>query len=242
MLSAIPAAHLCVGLALCVLLPACAGTLPEPIYGNQVDGYFPADGAVAIEMDEPSESLATGEGEVGEGPREEGIVEGEVDGEAEVETGVEASDEAVVAAADGDLHEAARLCAARLNGHRESAEVVSILQAIISGVGGAASGVGGVFAAIDFGDPDLTTAMGIVASVGAGITLIGNLIIGFAANPLEELRLRAQAERSWQLAVELQFAHGDPSAVHENLMRCASDEAPEARVVGEGEPFSMGAL
>ncbi len=219
---------------LLLLLPACAGTLPEPIYANQVDGYFPADGAVAIEMEE-------GEGDVAEGDLSgEGAVDVAEGAEvADVAEGEEVADVAPPPAAGPDLHEAARLCAARLNGHRESAEVVSILQAIISGVGGAASGVGGVFAAIDFGDPDLTTAMGVVASVGAGITLIGNLIIGFAANPLEELRLRAQAERSWQLAVELQFAHGDPSAVHENLMRCANDEAPPVRVVGEGEPFSL---
>lgn len=220
---------------LLTLLAGCAGTLPEPIYGNQIDGYFPADGAVAIESEEEPPIGVAGEDVASEDGSSGEVVDGD-DAPAE---GVEAPDVAAAPAADPDLHEAARLCAARLNGHRESAEVVSIIQAIISGVGGAASGVGGVFAAIDFGDPDLTTAMGVVASVGAGITLIGNLIIGFAANPLEELRLRAQAERSWQLAVELQFAHGDPSAVHENLMRCANDEAPPTRVVGEGEPFSL---
>lgn len=169
--------------------PGCAGTLPEPIYANQVEEYFPEPG--------------------GEAP----------EGQAEV-------------------REQAERCAARLNGHRDTAEVVMIIQSIISGIGGAVGGVGGALAAVDFGNPDITTAMGVMSSIGGGITVVGNAIIGFFANPLEEMRLHSLGLRSWEVAVELRYGGGAPGAIAETLGRCAEDQAPPVRLVGEGPGFS----
>lgn len=179
-------------LSIGVLLLGCSGTLPEPIYANQVEAHFPEPAADAPD----AESRRA-------------------------------------------VRDEARQCAARLNGHRSSAEVSSIITAIISGVGGATSAVGGVMAAIDFGDPDITTAMGVMGSIGAGVTLIGNLIMGFVANPLEELRLHSLGQRSWEVAVELRYADGEPEAIRASLVRCQEDEAPPARVEGTGPAFEM---
>jgi hypothetical protein len=173
---------------LAALAAGCSGTLPEPVYANQVDEYFPEAG------------------------------EGSADAQA--------------------TREQAEACAARLNGHRSDAEVVTILQGIISGIGGAAGGVGGVLSAIDFQDPDLTTAMGVMSAVGAGVTLVGNLVIGLIANPQESARRQAEGRRSWDTAVELRYANGDPAAIREALERCTRDEPPPSRAAGAGQPFS----
>jgi hypothetical protein len=137
------------------------------------------------------------------------------------------------------IHTEAVRCADRLNDHRGTAEVVSILQAIISGVGGATSTVGGIFAAVDLGDPDLRTAMGAMSSAGAGVVLVGNLILGLVANPLEELRRSGEGRRSWDLAVELQYAGAPPESVRGSLARCVEDQGPPVRVVGAGVAVSF---
>lgn len=169
---------------LSVLLPllalGCGGTLPEPVYANQVDAYFPED---------------------------------------------------------SPAREDAERCARRLNGHRGDAEAVLVVQGLVNGVGGATGAVGGVLAAVDLNDPDVTTAMGVMASIGAGISLVGNLFLGLLANPQEELRRHGLGERSWSVAVELQSAGSDPEAVRTALQRCARDEAPPARVEGTGDTF-----
>jgi hypothetical protein len=177
---------------LVTLAVGCGNTLPDPIYANQVDEYFP----------EPTPDVPDAE-------------------------------------ARRAVRHQAQLCAGRLNGHRSSAEVVSLIQSIISAIGSAAGTVGGIFSAVDLGNPDLRTVMGAVASGGAGIVLVGNLIIGFAANPLEETRLHTQGMRSWELAVELRYADGSTDAIHESLVRCEHDEAPPIRVVGSGVQFSF---
>lgn len=176
----------------------CAGTLPEVVFANQVDAYFPD-----TELDADTSGA-----------------------DAEGETGAHA------------LHLEAGHCAARLNGHRSTAETVSVIQGILSGIGGATGGVGGALAVVPLDDPDINTAMGVMGSIGAAITVVGNLILGFVANPLEELRLHAQAERSWELAIELELAHGDAEAIRASLARCVADEAPPTHVAGEGEPYS----
>jgi hypothetical protein len=175
-----------------MLVLGCGGVIPEPIYANQVDGYFPEPAADAPDAE-----------------------------------------------AQRAVREEARQCAARLNGHRSTAETTSILQGIISGFGGVVSGVGGALSAIDFGNPDITTAMGTMSAIGAGITLIGNLIIGFVGNPVEELRRHGDAQRSWEVAIELDAANGDPTAVRESLERCQEDLPPPARVEGSGPAFSL---
>lgn len=221
-------------LASLTMWTGCAGTLPEPIYANQVDAYFPADGAVPIETGEDDEAAV---GDVTTSP--EGAGEA-LPPEPTPETDATSPGEvpAIAAVPNLNLRVAAEDCAARLNDHRSTAETVSIIQGVISGFGGAVGGAGGVLSAIDFGNRDITTAMGVMSSIGAGITLIGNLIIGLLANPLEELRLRALGARSWELAVELQFGHADPEAIHASLVRCAADEPPPTRTVGEGPAFS----
>lgn len=176
----------------------CAGTLPEVIYANQVDAYFPDDAAAG----------------------------GDAASEPATDTGTHA------------LRVEAGHCAARLNGHRGTAETVSVIQAIISGIGGATGGVGGALAVVPLDNPDINTAMGVMGSVGAAITVVGNFILGLVANPLEELRLHAQAQRSWELAVELQLAHGDAEAVRASLARCTADEAPPTHVAGTGDAFT----
>lgn len=173
-------------LALALVTSACAGTLPDPVFGNQVDAYFP-------------------------------------DGE----------DEVVHARHVGAGH-----CAARLNGHRGTAESVSIVQGIVSGFGGVTGGVGSALALVHFDSPDIATAMGVMGSIGAGITMVGNFVLSLVANPLEELRRHDLGSRSWDLAIELSLAHADGAAIDDALGRCARDEAPEAHVVGEGEPYS----
>lgn len=166
----------------------CAGILPEPIYANQVDAYFPEPAA-----DAPDDQRAV---------------------RAEAER-----------------------CAQRLNARRANAELTNVLSATLSSFGGLTSGVGGVFSAIDFGDPDLRTAMATTASIGAGVTLIGNLVLGLVGNPLEELRLRGLGARSWDLAIELELAGAEPESVRAHLARCSRDEGPPARVVGSGPAF-----
>ena len=98
---------------------------------------------------------------------------------------------------------------------------------------------GRLFVAIDAGNVDLRTVMGAVASGGAGIVLVGNLIIAFGASPLEGTRLHTQGMRSWELAVDLRFADGDPEAIREGVVRCEHDEAPPVRVVGSGVQFTF---
>ncbi|AKF09424.1 hypothetical protein [Sandaracinus amylolyticus] len=175
-----------------LLASGCAGTLPEPVYANQVEEYFPEPAA-----DAP-------------------------DAEAQRAMSLEA-----------------RRCAAHLNERRSDAEVVSIIQATISGIGGATSGVGGALAAVDFGDPDITTAMGVMSSIGAGVTLVGNFIIGLLANPLEELRLHGQGQRSWEIALQLRDGGGDPELIRASLVRCTEDQAPPVRATGSGPAFEM---
>lgn len=177
------------GLVVGLALVGCGGTLPEPVYANQMDPYFPAPAAGAAD------------------PEAQGT------------------------------RTAAEQCAARLNHHRSVAQVGGILQALFSGVGGVASGVGGVLSAIDFDDRGITTAMGILGAAGAGVTLIGNLIVGLVANPAKELRLHAQGTRSWDVAVELRYGGGNPQAIREALGRCVKDEGPPLRVVGTGPSF-----
>jgi hypothetical protein len=75
-------------------------------------------------------------------------------------------------------------------------------------------------------------------SIGAGITFVGNLILGFVANPLEELRRQGLGMRSWEMAVELQLAHADASAIEGHLAHCIADEAPTPHLVGEGRAYS----
>lgn len=227
-------------LVLVVLTSACAGTLPEPIYQNQVDTYFPPDSGGEVATDgavtEPAPEVTP-----------EGVVaDGTVDGTSPAETPettVATEEASAVDVGEEEemltLRHAAELCAARLNGHRDTAEIVSIFQGIISGFGGATSGVGGVLSAIDFGNKDITTAMGVMSSIGAGITLIGNLIIGLVANPLEETRRHGLGLRSWELAVELQYGHADEEAIRSSLERCSVDEGPPVRVVGAGVAFSL---
>lgn len=183
-------------LTLCALVASgCAGTLPDPIYGNQVQTYFPDDDA-------------------------------------------EATTEAEGTPSAHELRLQAGHCAARLNGHRSTAETVSIIQGIISGIGGVTGGVGGALSVVHFDSPDINTAMGVMGSIGAGITLVGNFVLGLLANPLEEVRLQGLGLRSWELAVELQLAHGDRVAVSQSLLRCASHQGPETHVVGSGEAYS----
>lgn len=182
-------------LALAPLVPACGGTLPDPIYANQVDAYFP---------DAP-------------------------DG---------ADDDAPEAESAHALHIAAGHCAARLNGHRSTAESVTVVQGILSGIGGLTGGVGGALAVVDLNSPDLNTAMGVMGSIGAAITVVGNFVLGFVANPLEETRRHGLGLRSWDLAIELALAHGDADAVRASLDRCAADEGPPTHVAPEGEPYS----
>lgn len=165
-----------------VLVSGCGGAIPEPIYANQVDAYFPES--------------------------------------------------------EGEMREEAEECAARLNGHRSTAEITSILQGIINGIGGAASSAGGVLGAVFNDDTTVTTAMGTMSAIGSGLTLIGNLIIGFVGNPVEELRRHGDAQRSWEMAVELDAANGDQAAVRQHLERCQRDEAPPVRVEGTGPAFS----
>jgi hypothetical protein len=170
----------------------CANTLPDPIYANQVDEYFPEPEA-----------------------------------------------EAPDAEARRTVRHEAEVCALRLNDHRSSTEVVSIIQSIISSIASVTSAVGGVLSVVDFGNPDITTAMGSMSAAGAAVGLAGNLIIGFAANPLEQQRLHAQGLRSWELAVELRYGGSDPEIVRESLVRCQHDEAPPVRVVGAGIQFTL---
>lgn len=174
------------------LVMGCGGTLPEPVYANQVDEYFPEPAA-----DAP-------------------------DAEATRAVRLEAE-----------------TCAARLNGHRSSAETVSLIQAILSTFTGVTSGVGGVLSAVDLGNPDITTAMGAMSAAGAAVGLAGNLIIGFLANPLEEQRLHAQGLRSFELAVELRYGGADAETVRQSLTRCTHDEAPPIRTTGSGPAFSL---
>lgn len=202
-------------------LTACAGTLPDPIYANQVDAYFPDEG-----------ETTGAEGEVAEG----------IDATPEGSPPEAAVPEAAPAARSADtahqLRVAAGHCAARLNGHRSTAETVSILQGIIGGIGGVTGGVGSALAVVHFDSPDINTAMGVMGSIGAGITFVGNLILGFVANPLEEARRQGLGLRSWEMAVELQLAHADAAAVQASLDRCTQDLAPETHLVGEGEAYS----
>lgn len=224
----------------------CAGTLPEPIYANQVEEYFPDperdDGA----EDRGEEAEATAAGVPSEGD----LAGGEAPAATEPSTGAEAIAEtgapvipapaAVAEEAQREVRREAERCAERLNGHRETAEIVSIIQAIISGVGGLTGGVGGALAAVDFGNPDITTAMGVMSSIGGGITVVGNMILGFLANPLEALRQHSLGQRSWDIAVELQYGGAQPEAVMSMLRRCADDQPPPVRVAGQGEAFDSG--
>lgn len=171
-----------------VVLVGCGGALPEPVYANQIDQYFPAPAAGA---DADAQATRT----------------------------------------------AAEQCATRLNGHRTTAKVGGILQAIFSGVGGVAGATGGVLSAIDFDDRSITTAMGILGAAGAGVTLIGNLVVGLVANPVKALHLHSEGSRSWDVAVELRYSGGSPQAIKEALGRCAKDEGPPIRVVGTGAAF-----
>lgn len=154
-----------------------------------------------------------------------------------VETPAVPEPAAVAEAAQRQVRREAERCAQRLNGHRETAEIVSIIQGAISGVGGLTGGVGGALAAVDFGDPDITTAMGVMSSIGGGITVVGNLILGFLANPLEELRQHSLGQRSWEIAIELQYGGAEPEAVVSMLRRCSEGLPPPVRVAGEGEAF-----
>ena len=231
------------------ILIGCAGALPEPIYANQVDEYFPEEPAAPASAEEPSDDVAGDDAAAV--PGDDAATE---DATATTEDAAVATDDAAVApdagavapetlapeaVAAASFRAEAEQCAARLNGHRDTAEVVSIIQGIISGVGGAAGGAGGALSAIDFGNPDITTAMGVMASIGAGVTLVGNFIIGLLANPVEELRRHGDAQRSWELAIELRYANADPDAIRESLLRCTRDEAPPVRTAGSGEPFSL---
>lgn len=182
--------RLFLALVLVLFVPACGGTLPEPIYANQVDAYFPDAAADAPE----AESAHA-------------------------------------------LHVAAGHCAARLNGHRSTAESVTVVQGILSGIGGLTGGVGGALAVVDLNSPDLNTAMGVMGSIGAAITVVGNFVLGFVASPLEETRRHGLGLRSWDLAIELALAHGDAEAVRASLDRCAADEGPPTHVAPEGEPY-----
>jgi hypothetical protein len=170
----------------------CAGTLPEPVYANQVEAFFP---------------------------------------EAEAQD-----------APDAEAHHRLRVsaghCAARLNGHRDTAESVSIVQGIISGIGGATGGVGGALSVVHFSSTDINTAMGVMGSIGAAITVVGNFVLSLVANPLEELRRHDLGLRSWELAIELALAHGDADAIDQSLTRCAADEAPPSHLAGEGAAYS----
>ncbi len=190
-ITATPALPLALAFGLALVTAACGGTLPEPVYANQVDAYFP-----------------------------------------------EPADDAPDAESAHTLHVAAGHCAARLNGHRSTAESVSVVQGIISGIGGLTGGVGGALAVVDLNSPDINTAMGVMGSIGAAITVVGNFVLGFVANPLEELRRHGLGLRSWDLAVELELAHGDADAVRASLERCAADEGPPTHVTPEGEPYS----
>ncbi len=171
-----------------VSLAGCAGALPEPVYSNQVDAYFPAPAAGA--------------------------------GDADTK----------------DTRTAAEACAARLNAHRTKAKIGGILQGLFSGVGSIAGGTGGVLAAV-LDDDGVRTAMGVLGAAGAGVTLIGNLVIGLALNPVKELRLHSDAAKSWNVAVELKYGNGTPTAIREALGRCARDEGPPTRVEGTGSTF-----
>lgn len=209
-------------IALALLTFACAGTLPEPIYANQVDAYFP----------EPTEG-GTAADTTAETPIDTPVVtpvDEEVNPSAPSTTTVDADTQRQLRAEAGH-------CAARLNGHRSTAETVSIIQGIIGGIGGVTGGVGSALTAVHFDSPDINTAMAVMGSVGAGITFVGNLILGFVASPLEELRRQGLGLRSWELAVELQLAHADTDAIRASLQRCTQDLGPEQHVAGSGEAF-----
>lgn len=220
-------------MSLVALAIGCGYTLPEPIYANQVEEYFPeptAPDATEVAPEAPAPEVAL------EVPAPE--VPAPAAPAPAAPAPAAPAPEAPAADVQLEVRAAAEECAARLNGRRGSAEVVGLIQSILSGFGGLASGVGGVFSAIDFGNPDITTAMGITASAGAGITLIGNFVLGFFASPLEELRLHSQGLRSWELAVELRYAGAPPEAVRESLERCGRDEGPPVRTPGAGTAFS----
>lgn len=215
---------------------------------NQVDEYFPDPERVAgPEAPGAEEAEATAAEAIPEQPdlaggEEPATTEPGTEAEAMAETGAPVIPEPAEVAAEAhrEVRREAERCAERLNGHRESAEIVSIIQAIISGVGGVTGGVGGALAAVDFGNPDITTAMGVMSSIGGGITVVGNMILGFLANPLEELRQHSLGQRSWEIAVELQYGGAEPEAVMSMLRRCAEDQPPPVRVAGQGEAFDSG--
>jgi hypothetical protein len=211
------------------LATGCAGVLPDPIYANQVEEYFP-DAEPAASASPTSDDTTAG-AEATEAPTA-----------TDVTAALEGTDAAPPPVRSPEtaheLRVAAGHCAARLNGHRSTAETVSIIQSIISGIGGVTGGVGSALAVVHFDSPDINTAMGVMGSIGAGITFVGNLVLGIVANPLEEARRQGLGLRSWEMAVELQIAHADAEAVRASLERCTLDLAPEMHVVGLGEPYS----
>jgi hypothetical protein len=226
------------GLSFAALATACAGQLPEPIYRNQVDQLFPdAEASTGGEITPPGDTAATTDATdataatdasaTADGPAL-GVPVDVAAGVAPPETSAETAHQ---------LHVLAGHCAARLNGHRSTAETVSIIQGIIGGIGGVTGGVGSALAVAHI-SPDVDTAMGVMGSVGAGVTFVGNLILGFVANPLEEARLHGLGLRSWEMAVALQEAHADASAVQLSLERCAQDLGPEVHLIGSGEPYA----
>jgi hypothetical protein len=210
-------------LALLLSLAGCAGTLPDPIYANEVDTFFPEEEVEAPTTTEGSEMTADASADVAttQGTPPEPTAPPTTDAETRHR-----------------LHALAGHCAARLNGHRSTAETVSIIQGIIGGIGGVTGGVGSALAVVHFDSPDINTAMAVMGSVGAGITFVGNLILGFVANPLEEIRRQGLGLRSWEMAVELQLAHADTAVIESHLQHCVADEGPTPHLTGEGEPYA----
>lgn len=111
------------------------------------------------------------------------------------------------------------------------------LQAAFTGLGGFIGG-GGSVAAI-FGESDgFRTAMAITSAVGAAISLIGNLVVGLAADPAEELELFGLGRRSWDRAVSVAIAEGESSLQLGALEGCIADRAPSDEVEGSEEPVA----
>lgn len=136
--------------------------------------------------------------------------------------------------ADQALHGQAEQCASRLNRHIGLAKRGLRLRSAFTGLGGFVGGGSGI--AGIFGDSNgFRTAMAITSAVGAAITLVGNLVVGLAADPAEELELFQLGRRSWDRAVSFSIADGESTLQLGALRDCIQDRAPVDTIEGPTE-------
>lgn len=93
----------------------------------------------------------------------------------------------------------AEACASRLNAHRRAARNANSAKALFAGLGGLASGTGGVIAGVT-DEKDAKNAAAITAAVGGGVVLIGTFVTNLLADPTDRLTRHGQGLSSWEVA------------------------------------------